>query len=49
MTDINITGCVYNVNYHFVLFPKYRKPVLTVRVADDLKNLVKKKPANHET
>jgi REP element-mobilizing transposase RayT len=24
-------GCVYNINYHLVWCPKYRKPVLTVK------------------
>jgi putative transposase len=36
-------GCVYNINYHLVWCPKYRKPVLTNGVADDLKMLIEKK------
>jgi putative transposase len=36
-------GCVYNINYHIVWCPKYRKSVLIDAVAEDLKTLIEKK------
>lgn len=30
---------VYNINYHFVWIPKYRKPVLVDKVAEKLKEI----------
>jgi len=36
-------GCVYNISYHIVWCPKYRKAVLTDEVAEDLKILIKQK------
>ena len=36
-------GCVYNINYHLVWCPKYRKPVLVNNVAKDLESLIKQK------
>lgn len=36
-------GCVYNVNYHLVWCPKYRKAVLIDNVAKDLKMLIEEK------
>jgi putative transposase len=30
----------YNINYHLVWIPKYRKPVLTAKVATDLKEIL---------
>ena len=36
-------GCVYNINYHIVWCPKYRKPVLIDAVAKDLDILLKQK------
>jgi len=35
-------GCVYNTNYHFVWSTKYRRPVLTNKIADYLKQLHEK-------
>lgn len=32
---------VYNINYHFVFCPKYRRPVLTGAVADRLVELLR--------
>ena len=39
------TGCVYNVKYHIVWCPKYRKEVLTGMVANRLKELLYEKAA----
>jgi len=36
-------GCVYNINYHIVWCPKYRKRVLIDNVARDLKILIEQK------
>jgi len=36
-------GCVYNINYHLVWCPKYRKAVLIDIVAKDLKLCIEKK------
>lgn len=36
-------GCVYNVNYHIVWCPKYRKSVLIDNVAKDLEQLIREK------
>lgn len=36
-------GCVYNINYHIVWCPKYRKAVLVDDVAKDLKILLNQK------
>ena len=36
-------GCVYNINYHFVWCPKYRKAVLVGEVKEDLEKLIKEK------
>lgn len=36
-------GCVYNINYHLVWCPKYRKAVLVNDVAKDLKVLIEQK------
>lgn len=36
-------GCVYNINYHLVWCPKYRKRVLVNNVAKDLELLIKQK------
>lgn len=36
-------GCVYNINYHLVWCPKYRKAVLINSVAKDLKILIEQK------
>lgn len=36
-------GCVYNINYHLVWCPKYRKSVLTGSVASDFKGLIERK------
>ena len=36
-------GCVYNINYHLVWCPKYRKSVLIGSVADDLRKLIEAK------
>ena len=33
------TGCVYNVKYHLVWCPKYRRPVLVGKIAERLKEL----------
>jgi len=30
----------YNINYHLVWIPKYRRPVLTAKVATDLKEIL---------
>ena len=35
--------CVYNINYHFVWSPKYRRPCLVGNIADDLKKLIRAK------
>lgn len=32
-------GCVYNTNYHFVWSTKYKRKVLTGKIAEDLKEL----------
>ena len=44
---ISARGCVYNTNYHFVWSTKYRRKVLTGKVAEDLHrlhdNIAKKK------
>ena len=37
------SGCVYNINYHIVFCPKYRRQVLIDSVASDLKELIYKK------
>ena len=34
------THAVYNINYHFVWCPKYRRPVLTGQVSDRLVELI---------
>ena len=34
------SGCVYNIAYHIVWCPKYRKPILVDSVAEDIKNLL---------
>lgn len=36
-------GCVYNLNYHIVWCPKYRRPVLTDAVASRLRSLLAEK------
>ncbi len=36
-------GCVFSLKYHLVWCPKYRKPVLTSRVASDLRKLLRQK------
>lgn len=36
-------GCVYNVHYHLVWCPKYRKAVLVDSIAEDLKTLIESK------
>lgn len=36
-------GCVYNINYHLVWCPKYRKAVLINDVAKDLKTLIEQR------
>jgi putative transposase len=36
-------GCVFNVKYHLVWCPKYRKAVLVGAVADRLKELLREK------
>jgi len=36
-------GCVYNINYHIVWCPKYRKSVLIDDVAKDLESLLYQK------
>jgi putative transposase len=36
-------GCVYNIKYHLVWCPKYRKEVLTGRIAARLKEILKLK------
>ncbi len=41
-------GCVYNVNYHLVWCPKYRKAVLVDSVAADLKTLIEEVAKKHE-
>lgn len=33
-------GCVFNVKYHLVWCPKYRKPVLTGKIPERLKELL---------
>lgn len=37
------TGCVYNIKYHLVWCPKYRKEVLTEKIAVRLKEILKLK------
>lgn len=37
------SSCVYNINYHLVWCPKYRKPVLVDKVAKDIKPLIEQK------
>jgi putative transposase len=32
--------CVFNINYHLVFCPKYRKPLLTNDLAKDLENII---------
>ena len=39
---ISARGCVYNTNYHFVWSTKYRRKVLTGKIAEDLKELHEK-------
>jgi putative transposase len=39
-------GCVYNINYHIVWCPKYRKSVLVGDVAVDLEALLREKAAS---
>jgi putative transposase len=39
---ITARGCVYNANYHFVWSTKYRRKILTDKIADDLKLLHEK-------
>lgn len=34
------SGCAFNIKYHFVWCPKYRRPVLTDRIAKRLKILL---------
>lgn len=36
-------GCVFSLKYHFVWCPKYRKPVLTGQVTQDLRTLLGQK------
>lgn len=36
-------GCVYNVNYHIVWCPKYRKAILIDTIAKDLELLIRQK------
>lgn len=36
-------GSVFTLKYHFVWCPKYRRPVLTGKVADDLQDLLYEK------
>ena len=38
-------GSVYSLKYHIVFCPKYRRPVLTGPVAEDLKELLHEKAA----
>jgi putative transposase len=38
---VSARGCVYNANYHFVWSTKYRRNVLTEKVAEDLHALHK--------
>lgn len=42
------SGGVSNLNYHLVWTPKYRLPVLTGEVADDLEALLREKAAELE-
>jgi putative transposase len=37
---VNTTHAVYNINYHFVFCPKYRRPVLVGQVGDRLVALI---------
>lgn len=39
------TGSVYSLTYHVVWCPKYRRPVLTEAVADDLAALIRERAA----
>ena len=39
---ITARGCVYNTNYHFVWSTKYRRNVLSGKIAEDLKLLHEK-------
>lgn len=41
-------GCVYNINYHLVWCPKYRKSVLVDDVATDLKIFIEEVAKKHE-
>ena len=34
-------SCIYNINYHIVFCPKYRKAVLTGKIKDDLEMIFK--------
>jgi len=33
--------CKYNINYHIIWIPKYRKPILTGKVVEVLKEIIK--------
>ena len=44
---VTARGCVYNANYHFVWCTKYRRKILTDKIADDLK-LLHEKIANEK-
>ena len=41
-------GCVYTLKYHLVSCSKYRRKVLTGKLADDLHNLLRKKAEDLE-
>jgi len=41
-------GCVYTLKYHLVWCSKYRRKVLTGKIADDLHNLLHKKAEDLE-
>jgi putative transposase len=41
------TGCIHSLGYHIVWCPKYRKPVLTGTVRDDLKNILQQVADKH--
>lgn len=41
-------GCVYNIAYHIIWCPKYRKKVLTGQIANRLKELLLQKAEENE-
>ena len=48
MTSRKTRHSTYNINYHFVWIPKYRRPILTGPICVDLESLMTQYAAKNE-